>query len=106
MPWIIEDTTSPAAEGFIRKVPGGRTIYVQLDDATVYRTHELAAKEAVKYNEWYMKTTGETVTEEFFWNNQRKVHYRPSTSLILHKIDFSLIRSETFNKSNRIKNHK
>jgi len=98
MPWIIEDTAEPTGKGFIRKAPGGRTMYVQLDDATAYCTHELAVKEAAKHSEWYMKTTGDTVIEDIFWNNQRKVSSRPSTSLMLHKIYFSFIRSKHFNK--------
>ena len=98
MPWIIEDTAEPKGENFIRKAPGNHLMHVKHEHATVYRTLELAAKEAGDHEEWFMTASGERISEEEWWalKNQNDANYRQSTTLVLHEIDFFFLKSEKF----------
>ena len=102
MPWIIEDTAEESGKNFIRKLPGGRTMYTEFEDATVYRTKKDAEKEASRYDEFFVKATGERISEDQWWKgNQSKCSFRPSSTLVLHKISFVFGQSEKFSRKGK-----
>jgi len=103
MPWIIENTAELEGKKFVRKAPGNYTMYVPHEDATVYRSRELAEKECAKHDEFFSVTTGGRITNEEYdeMENWKDIEIRPVATFVLHEIDFSFLRSEKYSKDTK-----